>query len=246
MHYLKRCGTMKKRTLVFLTVVYVLMIIGAVECAIFAILYTGDNIKVENVSDINISNIDEHTVLYIEDLEILERYAFETLYEYRDSEGGYTDTTYYVYEDSHPKDEHELFAEYYIVKFCDKSDNEYVASLSVSASDDVASLLEDAPLQISACVGAVPISSSTVLSNENDKQLIELREDSLNKFSEKSQIERANVTLGYKAESIEQYNQDTGKDVVTTRVIMAIFSVVLIAVAVWLIRICRRKKQNVR
>ena len=237
----KRCETMKKGISIFLTIVYVLMIIGAIECAIFAITYKGDNIKVENASDINLSDIDEYTILYVENLEILERYAFKTVYEYRDSEGTYTDTTYYVYEASHPMDKHKLFAEYYIVKFRDKNNKEYIASLSVAADDDIASSLKNTPLQISACVGASPFSSTTFL-NTYDKQLRELRETSLNNYSQQSQIERTHITLGYQAENIEQYNRDTEKDVVEVRVMMAIFSVALLAVAVWLIRVVRKAK----
>lgn len=234
---------MKKGIAVFLTIVYVLIVIGAIECAIFAIVYKGDNIQVENASDINISDIDEYTILYVENLEILERYAFETVYEYRDSEGSYTDITYYVYEASHPMDEHELFAEFYIVKFRDKTNKEYIASLSVDADDDIASSLKNTPLQISACVGAAPF-SSTAFSNANDKQLRELRETSLNNYSQQTQIEQANITLGYQAESIEQYDQDTEKDVIISRVLMAIFSVVLLAIAIWLMRIVRTKNKK--
>ena len=94
-------------------------------------LFKQDNIKVENASNANISDIDDYTILYVENLEVLKRYAFETVYEYRDSEGSYTDTTYYVYEDSQPMDKHELFAEYYIVKFCDKNNKEYIERLIV-------------------------------------------------------------------------------------------------------------------
>lgn len=234
---------MKKGIAVFLTIVYVLIVIGAIECAIFAIVYKGDNIQVENASDMNISDIDEYTILYVENLEILERYAFETVYEYRDSEGSYTDITYYVYEASHPMDEHELFAEFYIVKFRDKTNKEYIASLSVDADDDIASSLKNTPLQISACVGAAPF-SNTAFSNANDKQLRELRETSLNNYSQQTQIEKANITLGYQAESIEQYDQDTEKDVIISRVLMAIFSVVLLAIAIWLMRIVRTKNKK--
>ena len=72
----------------------------------------------------------------------------------------------------------------------------------------------------------------------------ELRETSLNNYSQQSQIERANITLGYQAESIEQYNQDTEKDVIRSRVLMAIFSVVLLAVAIWLMRLVRTKNKK--
>ncbi len=234
---------MKKGISVFLTIVYVLMIIGAIECGIFAIMYKGDNIKVENASDVTISDIDEYTILYVENLEVLERYAFKTVYEYRDSEGTYTDTTYYVYEDSHPMDKHELFAEYYIVKFHDKNNKEYIASLSVAADDDIASSIKNTPLQISACVGVSPISSTTLL-NTYDKQLHEIRETSLNNYSQQLQAEKAHISLGYQAENIEQYNRDAEKSVVETRVMMAIFSAVLLAVAVWLIRVVRIKNNK--
>lgn len=234
---------MKKGISIFLTIVYVFMIIGAVECGIFAIMYKGDNIKVENASNINISDIDEYTILYVENLEVLEQYAFKTMYEYRDSEGTYTDTTYYVYEASHPMDKNKLFAEYYIVKFRDKNNKEYIASLSVAADDDIVSSLKNTPLQISACVGASPVSSTTLL-NTYDKQLRELRETSLNNYSQQSQIEKAHISLEYQAGNIEQYNRNAGKDAVESRVIMAIFSVILFAVAIWLIRVVRKKTAN--
>lgn len=234
---------MKKGLSVFLTIVYVLMIIGAVECAFFAIVYSGDHITVENASAINISVLDEHTVLYVEDLEVLERYAFQTVDEYQDSEGSYSDTTYYVYDASHPMDGHELFAEYYIVKFSDKTGKEYIASLSVSADDHIAPALKNTPLQISACVSALP-GANTAFLNANDKQLAELREAALNDYAQKSQTERAHFTLGYQAESIAQYNEAAEKDVASTRVLMAILGVTLLAAAIWLMRFVRKKKQN--
>ena len=234
---------MKKGISIFLRIVFVLMIIGAIECAIFAIVYQGDAVQVENASDISIADINEHTILYVENLEILERYAFKTVEEYRDSEGTYVDTTYYVYEASHPMDNHELFAEYYIVKFCDKNNKEYLASLSVAADDDIAGSLKNTPLQISACVGAAPLSNSALL-NTYDEQLKELRKTALNHYSQQSQTEQAHISLGYQAESIEQYNRDAEKDVVSFRVMMAILSVVLLAGAVWLMRVVRAKSKK--
>lgn len=229
---------MKKGFSLFLTTVYVLMIIGAIECAIFAIVYKGDRIEVKNATTINILDINEYTVLYVENLEILERYAFQTVYEYRDSEGTYTDTTYYVYDAFQPMDKHELFAEYYIVKFNDKTGKEYIASLSVDADDDIALSLRNTPLQISACVGVSPVSTATFL-NTNDKQVHELRESSLSKYSQQSQIESAHITLGYQAGSIAQYNQEAEKDIVETKILMTVFCVVLLSVAIWLMCVVR-------
>lgn len=234
---------MKKGLSVFWTIVSVLMIIGAIECGIVAAVYTGDQRAIENVSDISISDIDEHTVLYVEKLEVLERYAFQTVDEYQDSEGSYSDTTYYVYPASHPMDKHTLFAEYYIVKFTDKTGKEYVASLTVSAEDDIASSLRNTPLQIGACVGAAPYANSA-FSNTNDKQLAELREASLKNYSQHSQAESAQITLGYRAASIAQYEKAAAKDAASTRVLMAVLAVALLAGTVWLIGFVRRKKQK--
>ena len=234
---------MKKGTAIALRIICVFMIIGALECLIFSIMFKGDNTKIENASDINISDIDESTVLYIENLEVSERYAFETIDEYRDSEGTYEDTTYYVYDASQPMDEHELFAEFYIVKFCDKNNKERIASLSVPADCDIAHSLKNTPLQISACFWVSPFSSDSFLLNTNDKKLNELRETSLNDYSQQSQIEQAHITLEYVSDSVEQYNQDKDKDDVELRVMMAIFGVLLMVASVWLILFVRKKSK---
>lgn len=230
---------MKKGTAVFLTIVAVLMLIGAVECGIIAIIHNGESSKIEDGAKIDISDIDEYTVLYFEELEVVGRYAFQTADEYSDSDSGYTDTTYYVYEGDQPMDSHELHAEYYIVKFSDSS-NEYITSLCVAADQDVDSL-KNTPVRISACVSAAPASNSS-LQNENDKKLQELREDALDAYAEDSGIERVHVTFSYQAESAEQHQSDMEKDVVIVRVILAVASVGLVVGGVCLIRFVRKKK----
>lgn len=233
---------MKKGTSIFLKILIVLMIIGAIECAIFAIVYTGDSTAVVCASDIDIGDIDEYTILYFEDLEVLSRYAFETVYEYRDSEGSYTDTTYYVYDASQPMDKNELFAQYYIVKFQDMN-NTYITSLSVAADKDITSSLKETPLRISACVGASTISTSA-FSNASDDQLRDLRETALNDYAKQHQIQRAHITLGYQTESLEQYDRDREQDTVSSRIMMAVVSVILLGGSIWLIRILRKGKEE--
>ncbi len=233
---------MKKNFFAIKIIACVLIIICAIECMLFAILYNGEKIEIKNASDISLSDIDEHTTIYIEDFEILERYAFKTVYEYSDSEGSYSSDTYYVYEATHPMDKNELFAEYFIVKFCDKNNKEYITSLCIDASNEIASSLKNVPLQISACVWTLYPSSATALSSETDKQLIEIRETSLNNYSQQSQIERAPVIFEYQSESAEQYIQDNENDAIVARILVAILGIILLAVAAWLIRVIRRKK----
>ena len=139
---------MKKGTAILLKILSVLIIIGAIECLVAALLYNGSADKIENISEIDVSAVNDSTKIYFEEIEILERYAFETVYEYNDSENSYSDTTYYVYDDSQPMDKNELFTEYYIVKFCDNSGKEYITSLSVLAKKKVASSLKNTPLKI--------------------------------------------------------------------------------------------------
>lgn len=219
------------------------MIIGAIECLICAFLPSETSDKCELLSNIDIEQIDDYTTIYCEELEILNRYAFETVYEYTDSEGTYIDTTYYVYDASEPMDKNELFAEYYIVKISDKTGNEYIASLIVSADKDMASTLTKTPLKISACVWASPISNPK-LSNSDDKQLYQLRETALNEYSKNSKIERAPITLTYQAESIEQYQDSIKKDAVGSKIIMIIFSVILALSGIGIGRFIRKKTKK--
>lgn len=93
---------MKKGLSIFLKIVSILMIIGGVECLIFSATYQESPKKVEHASDIIVSDITDYSVLYIEELNVLERYAFKTKDEYKDSEGTYTEVNFYVYDASSP------------------------------------------------------------------------------------------------------------------------------------------------
>jgi hypothetical protein len=144
-------------------------------------------------------------------------------------------------------DKNELFAEYYIVKFCDNSGKEYITSLSVLAKKKVASSLKNTPLKISACTGATPVSNDELpdqLVNSNDKQLLELREKSLNGYSQNNNVPRAGFTLGYITDSVEQYQSDFAEGVVELRIMLAVLGVALILADVWLIRFIGRKTKS--
>lgn len=238
---------MKKRTIVFLKVIYVLIIVGAIECFIGALLYEAPVDDVKNISDVDIYEINDYSKIYFEEIEVLERYAFKTAHEYSDSENSYSDVTYYVYQDSHPMDDNQLFAEYYIVKFSDKTGKEYITSLSVAADENVKLFSDDMPLKMSVCAGASLISSDELPNLEVDypgNNEIVLRETTLNKYSQSSGISRACITLGYIAEDIEEYQQDVNKDNLAFKIALAVIGVVLTIVSIVLIRFVKKKTKE--
>lgn len=236
---------MKKGLSVFLKIVSILMIIGGVECLIFSALYQETPKKIEDISDIVVSDITEYSTVYIEELDVLERYAFKTKDEYKDSEGTYTEVNYYVYDASSPMDDNELFAEFYIVKFLDKTGQEQLASLSVSSDKDIAESLNKCPTTISACIGVSPVSNSQLL-NSYDKELRQIREQSLLEYSTKSELpEVNNITFGYQNESIEQYQKEYQNDVTSAKIITLVFGIILIGGGIALFIYVQKKQLKV-
>ncbi len=233
---------MKKGLSVVLTIVYILMIVGGIELLIFSSTYRESTPKIKEISKINISDITDYTTLYIENLEIIERYAFKTEDEYKDSEGTYTEINYYVYDAMQPMDDNELSSEYYIVKFKDKSGKEYVSSLSVSADKTIAKKLKNCPLSTSACVGAAPISSNKLL-NSYDVKLSDLRDSALTEYANNFEVTCANITLGYQNETIEQYQTEFQKDVTSAKIISLIFGLVLLSGGIYVMMYVRKKKK---
>lgn len=225
----------------FLKVAAIFLLIGAVCCLLGAVLYQEKPAECKALKDTDSAAIDDYTVVYCADLEVLERYAFQTMKEYRDSEGSYTDVTYYVYDASQSMDKNELVGEYYLVKFRDSTGKEYITSLSVPAEENMSKTLAKTPVKLSACLGAAPIRTGGLL-NDNEEKLRQLRETALDACSEKLQLPRANITLSYRAETVEQYQKEFQKDGVTARIVMAVFAVVLCGSGVWLLRRADKKK----
>lgn len=232
---------MKKKSSVFSKILRIFLLILGTECLVFSLVSSAKAPKVENASDVNLFGLKESKVVFFEELEVLERYAFQTMDEYTDSEGTYVDTTYYVYDGSHPMDKNELHSEYYIVKLCDEDGNEFITSMSVAADRHMTSTLKKCPIKISACAWVSEF-SKLKLQNSNDKKLDKLEEKALNEYSEASGIPRANVTLGYKNETIKQYQKEYKRENTTTKIMMAVFGTAFIAIGAWLT--VRKKKET--
>ena len=233
---------MKKKPSKVHVILSVLMIVGAVMCCVFSAAYQDNPGAVAYVTELDISRVKETVTVYIEELDVLERYAFQTLYEYADSEGIYTDVKYYVYEASHPMDDNQLFGEYYIVKFKDKTGTQYITSLSVSAYKDIGPTLKNAPVTVSACVGMQPVQGPNSFTNSNDRELYDLREAALDAYSQKTGIRRANVTLGYQEETVSQYQEGFEQDVSSTKTVALVFGILLGAGGGALLVFSRKKK----
>ena len=185
------------------------------------------------MSTASISQMQERTVFYIEDLEVLERYAFKTVEERSDADGQPEESVYYVYDASQPMDEHTLLSEYYVVKFADE-EREYIASLTVSA--DMAVPLENTPVHITACVNAFPASAGT-----DSDQLGQLRTAALEDWAQRTGTQKANVTFGYQAEDpiarLDTIKQDTNE----VKLAMGITGIILAAFSVWFVLIYFKK-----
>lgn len=220
---------MKKKPSRIQTILSVLMIVGAVMCLIFSAAYQDDPGAVAYVTDLDVSRVKESASVYMEELEVLERYAFQTIHEHEDSDGIYSDVQYYVYDASQPMDSNRLFGEYYIVKFRDKTGEAYITSLSVSAFKRVAPSLRDAPVTISACVGMHPLQEDSAFTNNNDLELHALREAALDAYAQKTGIRRAGITLGYQEERVSQYQEGFERDVSSAKTVALVFGILLAA-----------------
>lgn len=233
---------MKKGIALFLRIVAIYLLIDAALALVLSVTYQEEAPEVKQLSDVNIFELTDYEVVYFDKLEILERYAFQTMDEYSDSEGGYTDIKFFVYPGSHAMDDNELTAEYYVVKFYDQEGTAYVASMTVSASDGSSISLDGGSQTISACVGIGKMSHG---SDTDDRELEQLREDALDAYAEKAQAEPVDRSLGYQSDSIDQYKAAWEEDVASTKLIAGIAGVVLTGIGVSLL-VYVRKKTKVR
>ena len=118
-----------------------------------------------------------------------------------------------------------------------------IASLSVSSDEEIATSLNKCPTTISACIGVSPVSNSKLL-NSYDKELKQIREQSLLEYSTTSELPQiSNITFGYQNESIEQYQKEFESDVKSAKIIALVFGIVLIVGGTALF-IHVRKKQS--
>lgn len=216
---------------VLLAILAIFTILGTVVCLGVAIFYQPKTETVYHMSTASISSMKERTLFYIEDLEVLERYAFKTIEQPSDEDGQPKEAIYHIYDASQPMDEFTLLYEYYVVKFAD-AEKEYIAALTVSAGKDVA--LENTPVSITACVNAFPAST-------DDDQLGKLRQAALDDCATRTGIAKANVTFGYQAKDpiarLDAIDQDTTE----VKLTMGITGLILAAFSVWFILIYLKK-----
>ena len=221
-------------------VLSILLILFGILSLVMGLLYQETPKQIQNMDVVDISEIRETSTFFVEDLEVLQRYAFETVHEYEDSESGYSDTDYYVYSDSQPMDKNDLFGEYYIVKFTDKTGTEYITSLSVLANKDIAPSLRNGPVRLDACVGASLIAETKLL-NSNDKDLHRLREEALDAYARESQLPRANITLGYQTRTVQDNLQQQEQDVRSFKTSNAVLGAAMLAIGSFLLVKQKRK-----
>lgn len=137
---------------------------------------TGDWVK--NISD-------EYQSVYIDELYLLSRYAFETTEEYNDIDGGFTEEKHRVYSGDSAMDDNELFAEYYLVTFLDKNGDRYLASLSVYpekyekqdlSAYDVSEEIMQEPVKITAAVAVALDGEASSFTNDYELERYALRD----------------------------------------------------------------------
>ncbi len=173
------------------------------------IFFTYADSKPKEITDITIVSVDdigEYKPFYIENLQIVKRYAFKTVDSYTDSDG-YSDNSYYAYRADDPMDEYELFEEYYIVVFTDISGSRHLASMTVrpykSKSVDFNS--SDGNLMISACVSATGEPENTLFLNSYDKKILQFRDEAIANYAKESSIPYEGINMVYQCETIEEY-----------------------------------------
>lgn len=231
--------------------------------AIFALLFYGcffliisifTNKTPDPITDITTVFVEdikeEWDSYYIEELHVLKRYAFVTEDVYYDSESGYEDITYRVYAGDEAMDKYDLFNEHYIVMFYDNSGTPHLASMSVSASKNMSTLLntcEDAsyslnhPLTISACVGAANDTKETfTISRDEDLHL--LKEEHLNAYSLEHDIPYEGIQMSYKYETLEDYTKGEVADASHNQRLFLICGILFLVGGICSIKYYKKKK----
>lgn len=243
---------MKKGTAIILIIASVYLLVFGAAMTAFSMLTKNTPETITDMSGVTPEDIVDYHVYYIEDLYILERYAFQTADEYDDIESGYTDITFRVYSGDQPMDKYELHSEYYVVMFHDKNGEPHLASLSVSASKDMSSVLNacgsgtytfEDPLTVSACVGAYYASANEALQNRNDIEIGELRESRLAAYSGESGIPYDGLCLGYRSATKAEFAEDEVADTARNRRMFLSFGVLLLAGGILLLRFTIRKRR---
>lgn len=221
----------------------IFLIVFGVLSLVFGLTYQETPRDIQNMASVDITEIRETSTFFVEDLQVLSRYAFKTVHEYEDSESGYSDTQYYVYSDSQPMDNNDLFAEYYIVKFSDKTGTEYITSLSVLAGKDIAPSLRSTPVRLDACLGAALIAEEKLLNSE-DEDLRRLRAEALDACARESGLPRAQIKLGYQTRSVAENLHQQGREVTSAKVTNIIFGGAMLAAGIFLLVKAKRKTQK--
>lgn len=236
---------------IFLKILAIFLLVAAVELLLITILYREKPVEIQNMADVNVSVMEQYSTVYIDELYILDRYAFETIHEYRkDYETGYSsDPVYFAYEGSQPMDKNELFVEYFVVKFTDQSGKEYVASMSVLAGKRYSPSLKELPLKISAVAGAGIPSDGDIyfdFDDSNDAKLFRWKTAALDKYAESLQIPQAGITLGYQAENIQHLQALQQREDRSFRISGVVGGVALLAAGVFLLTKTSKKSQSAK
>lgn len=244
---------MKKGTAIILIIASVyLLFFGIVMTAVSFLPAKAPEVPAD-MADSAFEDIVDYDVYYIEELYILERYAFQTADEYDDIESGYTDITFRVYSGDQPMDKYDLDSEYYVVLFHDKYGKPHLASLYVNADKDMSSVLNacgngmytlEDPLSVSACVGAYYSSTNEALLNRNEIEIGELRESRLSAYSEDCGIPYDGLRLGYRSATKAEFAENEVADTARDRRMFLIFGILLLAGGVLLLRFTIRKRRK--
>lgn len=216
---------MKKGYSKFLTIIYMLLILGGLELIVASFFVKKSSTQVEPISNIEMTDISDLAILYAENMTVSERYAFKTVKELKDFDNSPTET-YYVYDASQPMDNNELVAEYYIVHLTDKTGEEYVASLCVRANKSISKELTNCPLTLSACVSASPLSGS-IFTNSDDRALLQIRESALAAYCERQGLSPVNLTFEYLSETAAQHQAELQKSDRQSTIFLLFFGILL-------------------